>query len=143
MERTKAIFEKVFSLPLDLNSPPSAGSLASQHCADPRCLRFSFQSVGKLLLTATRLLSPFDISSYLTLLYLILLKEAGVSNDIYVARSSRERTSLQNFLRDSSLKFNTLTELQSWLFTQHNAYAAVRHKNVQADKLDPELMKSY
>lgn len=113
MPRTRAIFEKVFSLPLD----SSASSRFSTQSCDwhHSCLRLNFEAVP-----------------------------SGLAPEVDASRRAREKKSLESFqVLASSGKFTTFGELQRWMFSEHSAYSAARHKQHQKEELDNEVLKTY
>jgi hypothetical protein len=126
MDRTKEIFQKVFSLPLgseamgsvdtDNGTGGSHTQYSSQFCDfHPQCLRLSFASV-----------------------------EAGLSSDVLESRRARELKSLASFKTlASSGKINSFAQLQNWLFTEHSAYASKRHLEKHKEAIDVETLKTY
>jgi len=123
MERTKAIFETVFSLPSASSSITSQSPLHfSQTCiydkedARSSCLRLSFESV-----------------------------ECGLPENILQARKKREADSLKSFYKTSKVqaKFESLPDLHQWLFTEHNAYASRRHISIKTEVIDEAVLKTY
>jgi hypothetical protein len=115
MDRTKAIFETVFSLPLEEGSSSSSSSaLYSQACSYHKsCIKLSFESV-----------------------------DSGISDEIFKARSKREKKSLEQFYATSK-EFKTFSCLQNWLFSKHNAYSTSRHVNGAREVLDESILKTY
>lgn len=128
MPRTKAIFEKVFSLPLkksqdypmitwdDFIHWYRSVELLGKHFYCHKAVELEFVSV-----------------------------EAGIADQkILQSRSEREMKSLQSFLHNVAPQWTSFHQLHGWLFTKHNAYASSRFK--QQDKntqVDQEALKSY
>ena len=113
MDRTRTIFEKVFSLPLEHSASPS---FASQSCDwHQSCLRLRFEPVPAGL--------PPDV-------------EASRR-----AREKSSLASF-NVLAGSG-KINTFGELQNWMFSEHAAYAATRLTKDRAEVIDSEILKTY
>jgi hypothetical protein len=113
MPRTQAIFEKVFSLPLDSSG---SSSFSTQSCNwHHSCLRLNFEVVP-----------------------------SGLTAEVEASRRAREKISLESFqVLASSGKFTTFGELQRWMFSEHSAYSAARHKQQPKEELDNEVLKTY
>ena len=62
----------------------------------------------------------------------------GLSPEVLKSRISREKKSLEN-LRKTQLDISTLDAFQTWLYTQHTAYAVTS----QPDKAAGDVLESY
>jgi hypothetical protein len=100
MARTKAIFEKVFALPL--HSPATATTKVRSRDADAAGPQSSLQLVFESV-------------------------ESGIlDKDILASRQTREAASLRAFSEGLSTQWQSFRDLHDWLFAKHNAYASSR-----------------
>lgn len=68
---------------------------------------------------------------------------SGISDEgLLKVRREKELASLQSFEKTIKHEFNSMLTFHDWIFTQHKAYATVRHSN-KVDSIDPELLKTY
>ena len=131
MGRTKAIFDKVFSLPLMASKDHSLSTWSN--------FLIWYRSFGILLFG-----DLYYHHKHVSLEYVSV--ESGISDAaILEARTSRELKSLQSFLKFVAPQWQSFHQLHNWLFTQHSAYAASRLINQDQNRkqVDQEALKSY
>ena len=131
MPRTKAIFERVFSLPLMASKDYPMSSFTD--------FERWYRSIPFLFLPAYHHYQKKEV------ILEFIAVDAGISDQQTLqARSERELKSLQSFIRNVSPKWESFHQLHQWIFTQHSAYAASRllDKNRHA-QVDKETLKTY
>lgn len=117
MDRTTAIFNHVFGLPLQR----------------------SHQSLFPFFRQSTTLSSP---SSHGYTLQFRPVQE-GLEEPMLSVRSKREQSSLQTFLSSTRYEFQSMEEMHAWLFHKHNAYATSRFLDNANQDLNPDVLKTY
>ncbi len=128
MPRTQAIFNRVFSLPMQSQSAfeheqhsmsssfKNFFSFCGDHVQDYRTnIELEFEAVGDGI------------------------DDAEVLN----GRNSREKASLESFLSKVSPQWHSFSQLHTWIFTKHQAYASDRLTKVKTLEMDPAVLKSY
>ena len=119
MERTKSIFNYVFSLP------------AYSKLSNWTIINFVINMI------VSYFYQPKYELEYVTV-------ESGLSSkSLHDLRHGRELQSLETFNNKTKSNFQSMFELQNWLFRSHNAYSSSRHVIKNENDISEELLKSY
>jgi hypothetical protein len=115
MDRSKAMFEVVFALPLKRLSGNPVEALLSVIFGGSRSnYRITYDTVAD-----------------------------GLEGDVLEKRREREQASLRAFLSSTQYQFHDMKELHQWIFTKHAAYASSRLTKQRTPVLDSATLKSY
>ena len=124
MPRTRAMFERVFSLPPSSSSSPSSFSSSSS-------------SSSSSLSSSSSHCHPFQ------LIDIQFVEVApGLMEPVLSARIEREKQSLDTFISETSKQFHTFRELHEFMFSRHGAYASSRLLQ-ERKPLDPNVLSTY
>jgi uncharacterized SAM-binding protein YcdF (DUF218 family) len=132
MPRTQAIFERVFSLPLKSSSSSSPDNNEHDHSVASSMKRWFSWCADDSSLIGGNLQLEFDAVG------------DGIGDaEVLSGRNAREKASLESFLAKVSPQWYSFSQLHTWMFTKHQAYASERLAKAKTVEMDPAVLKSY
>lgn len=126
MERTRAIFQCVFSLPLTASQSSAIQSSSSSSWTHTSITEPQYQK------------SPYKLSFHEV--------EDGISDaNLLKLRQDKEKGALVGFQNGFMKEVRSFQHMHRWIYSSHKAYSTSRYvdKNMNSNNISNELLKTY